>query len=254
MNFNQSAIEAFGQHHKEMNPDAPNKSFDEAMARLTTYLDLEVVRRWALPLLPSNPTILDIGAGKGRMSRLFATFCNKCVAIEPFVPFYHELLRYSLNIKNIEAYNCTLSEFARTDRERFHFVYASGVTPYLDDSELHDFFGDLRRIIRQNGVLCIRSLDDERERTVAETEIYRIPKDFMELAYRSGFRCLRFRRAYPPFVARRIYEMWPSTFTKALWDTSSMSVFYPFWHAVAEMNLPRIKKRSFFVYLLEPCS
>ena len=129
--FNQRMIQEFGTEHANMNPDSPNKYFDVRISHLNNYLDIQFIEKRVLQKLPlprrAKPRILDVGAGKGRMTRRFAEIAAHCVAIEPFPEFYQVLIS-SCTGENIEIYQCTLQEYEKMTEQRFDIIYVSGVT------------------------------------------------------------------------------------------------------------------------------
>jgi SAM-dependent methyltransferase len=141
---NLDRIEDFGEYHGSMNDDAANKFMDERDGRLVSYHDMRMFRRWALPLIPPESraelSVLDVGAGTGRMSRRLCKVARRCVAIEPYLPFF-ERLKASCPDANMEFHSSTLQEYAEIADEPFDFIFLSGVLNYHDDTEVVDPLG-----------------------------------------------------------------------------------------------------------------
>ena len=194
-----------------MHPDTPNVYFDERIGRLNTYLDMDIVRRWAIPALPpqrmDDLRILDIGAGKGRMTRQLATIARLCVAIEPFPDFYKALTAMPLP-SNVETHSCTFSEYTESRRERFDIIYVGGVTPYMDDRELQEFFCSVRHILRAGGVVINRELATKQpvERFAGQSVIARTPAELVKAARDQGLSLVRTRRAYPVNIPWLVFK------------------------------------------------
>ena len=69
---NLDRIDWFGRANISMSDEASHALIDLRLARLMSYIDMRLVKRWVLPALPKGrlPTVsvLDAGAGTGRMT------------------------------------------------------------------------------------------------------------------------------------------------------------------------------------------
>jgi SAM-dependent methyltransferase len=261
--FNQWAIERFGVEHANMDPNSPNKYFDTQLSDLYTYLDMQIIAQWVLPrLAPSRRTrawILDVGAGKGRMTRRFVEIAEHCVAIEPFPGFY-DVLEEQCHSSKLRTYKSTLLSYAKVATERFDVIYLSGVLPYLNHSELHDSLNVLHNLLRSGGLICIRDFGTEGKVARSASQIVEIakktglimrkPEEIRSVAEKTGFVCLRWRRAYPPNVPWIVYNRWPNRLTELSWHIASSPSFFSVWSLLAKLNLPH-KENCYFFYLLQ---
>lgn len=110
--FNRRALMAFGDEHRNMDDDAPNANFDKEVAALTNYLDWQVIQQWTFARFGAESwkklSVLDVGAGKGRMTRRFKESGAQVVAIEPYEEYYNILLNSAG--EGAEVARCTLSD------------------------------------------------------------------------------------------------------------------------------------------------
>lgn len=261
--FNQSAIQRFGVENANMSLNSPNKYFDAKLSELYTYIDMQIVEQWVLPkLAPSRRTrawILDVGAGKGRMTRRFVEIAEHCVAIEPFPEFYGVLEAQGHSSK-LRTYQSTLSSYARVAAERFDVIYLSGVLHYMNYSELHDSMVILHNLLRSGGLVCIRDFETESRIARSASQVVEIAKktgsimrnseEIKSMAEKTGFVCLRCRRAYPPNVPWIVYKRWPNKLTEVSWHIASDRLFFPIWSLLAKLNLPH-RDNCYFFYLLQ---
>lgn len=236
-----------------MHPDTPSKYVNEKIGQLYTYLDMKFIIRWVLQNLPlakrTNPWILDVGAGKGRMTRQFVSIAEKCVAIEPFFEFYKTLVA-NCTSPNLEICNLSLLEYQKTTEDRFDIIFIGGVFSYLDNQEVIEAMICVRNLLRPWGLVCIRDYGSEGQAYRPTTEIRRTPREIEQIAMRTGFVCLCWRRAYPIHIPWILYNRWPNSVTKLLWNITSRRSFLPVWHVLNRLNMPH-RNVSFFHYLMQ---
>jgi SAM-dependent methyltransferase len=253
--FNKRAIKVFGERNRNMPIESPNIWTDEREGRLLTYLDLEIVKKWALAGLVregiKKPSILDVGAGKGRMTRHFAELGGICVALEPFQDFFGILKMVCKPYLNVEIYNCTLSKYVARSSRQFNLIYVSGATPYLDGKELRCFFNDAMRCLEPKGLMCVREYGSAIRTDYTPNDINRTPEHLVGIAHESGFECARWRRAYPPFLIDRLCSAWPNVLTNGLKIMAFRNNFFTLWELLSQLNLPRGRKKCFYVYLFK---
>jgi SAM-dependent methyltransferase len=261
---NIEAIRRFGESNIDMDKDSPHNYVDARMGRLFTYLDLQYIKRWVLSEIDQsqlkNLSVLDVGAGKGRITRHLLAIANRLIVLEPFEPFFRVLLSLSIPPHaNVEFYNCTLSQYQKTTNSQFDFIFVAGVTPYIDDDEINEFYNNLHYLVKKSGVILVRDYGIENNLAgdgpygsiKKDLEIFRPPLGKMRIFKNNNLKCVKFRRAYPIIIPWSIYCKWPSRLTSALWKFASLNIFYPCYYKLAELNLPH-RRESYFMYLLNP--
>lgn len=156
-NFNRQAIEYFGSNNMSMDIESSNRHLDGGVGSLMTRLEVNFVRASLQRLDVSRrdgTQILDLGAGKGRMSRHLVTMCQRCVAVEPFGPFCESIRRWAPPA--LEVRNCSLKSFAESETCRFDLIYLAGVTNQLDDDELDEALVSIRKLLHPAGLVLIK--------------------------------------------------------------------------------------------------
>ena len=265
MSFNKRAIEMFGEENKAMTMESSWAGIDEQQGKLQTYLDFQVVKRWVLDrakLDSSEICVLDVGAGKGRMTRCFASNCSHVVSIEPFTCFYECLEKVEGNFPNVEVYNTTLFEYADNnwDKGKFDLIYASGVTPYFDDSELDVFFKKAKDMLSCTGYLIVRELGSAGKTICSSRQINRSREHMINAAGRYRLDCVGWACAYPMFLFNWLRKRHPNAVTDNLRRASLQPVFYPLWDMFARLNIPtrwkipRGQTKDYYVYLFKNLS
>jgi len=262
-NYNLETIKKFGEYHLDMDIDSPSRFIDARMGKLFTYLDLQYIKRWVLSEIDfksiENFSILDVGAGKGRITRHFFTIAKQIVAIEPFEPFFKVLLNLDIPPNtNVKLLNLTLSQYKKITDSKFDFIFTAGVTPYINDNEINEFFNNLGSLVKKSGVILVRDFCVEDQYSgdgpygsiKSDLEIIRSPSGLMKIFKTNNLHCLKFRRAYPVVLPWVIYKKWPNKFTDALWEFTSLNIFHLFYYKLAEINLPH-KRCSFYMFLLK---
>jgi len=251
--FNQKAINTFGLNNINMSIDSPSISFDERFSKLTTYLDMQVIFKNVLPRLPKqfreNPCILDVGAGKGRMTRKFVEIAKRVVAIEPFEPFY-QVLSVSCSAKNLETYQCALLEYKKIAKYLFDIIYISGVSPYLDDDEFVEFMSEVNTLLQPWGIVCVRERGTFRKLSIrSSSEILRTPYEISLVAEKTGFSLIQLNRAYPIIFPWIYYQRYPNRFSRTLYNMATLECFFSLWSILPKINL-NYSSGVFWVYLL----
>jgi SAM-dependent methyltransferase len=268
---NSDLIQSFGEYNASMSSDSSFAHEDPREGELESYLDTKLIHHWARPLFAENGTanlsVLDVGAGTGRMTKHLCKIAGRCVAIEPYLPFFNRLKSSGLQ-SNVEVHNLSLKEYAEMVTEQFDLVFISGVLMYHDDKEAIDSFQFMHNLLRPNGLLFIRDFGVEHDaaggppfrsviregKEVRCPQILRPPEGIKEMAHRTGFSFLKWRRSYPMYPMRApqvIKERWPNIATKLLLKICYSKLVFPVWGMLAAMNL-RFKKITFnyFSYLL----
>jgi len=260
---NLDRINVFGRFNRQMSPEAPHLNVDLRLGRLMSYLDMQIVKRWVLPALPINRrndiSVLDAGAGKGRMTRRLATVASHCVAIEPY-PHFIDPLKAACPDGNVKLHPLSLLQYAEVAKEQFDFIFMSGVVTYHDDTEALQALHTLHNLLKPWGLVLLRDpgIEDEQYGVPpfgsfqgdGRLEVLRPPKGMQVMFSRAGYSCLKWRRVYPPNIPWALRQRWPCRLTDWCCKLCSSRLLYPAWEKLAEANL-RHRKGSYFAYLLK---
>jgi SAM-dependent methyltransferase len=262
--YNIEAIKRFGESNLEMDIDSPHNYVDARMGRLFTYMDLQYIKQWVIPQLNQNQrknlSVLDVGAGKGRITRHLLTIANRVVAIEPFEGFFQILSNLSApHTINFETHNCTLLDYFKISDCQFDFIFVAGVTPYISDIEIDEFYNNLRLLVKEDGLILVRDYGIENRHSgkgpygsiEVGIEIFRPVIGKMRIFRQNHLQCIKSRRAYPSIITWNIYRKWPNGLTAALWRFTSWSIFYPIYYQLSKLNIPH-RTGGYYMYLLKP--
>lgn len=261
---NNDRINSFGYDNSTMSDQVPHRHLDLRVGNIHNYLDMRIIKKWVLPLFPkdsqSKIAILDVGAGTGRMTRWFSKIADLCVSIEPYPDFFNRL-KTSCTESNVELHQCTLQDYIKIANHQFNLIYLSGVIMYHNDAEALKALQLIQRLLKPGGIVIIRDSGIEDKgwgnspfgsvQTQLKTEILRPPKGMLLLINQAGFKCLKWRRLYPPVITSAIHEFWPNALTNWLLSFSSNKLFYPFWGLLDDLNLKHKNLYCYFVYLLQ---
>jgi len=269
---NLELIKLFGDYNISMSDDLSFSHEDPREGELESYLDMKLVKRWGMPLFEKSRitdiSILDVGAGTGRMTKHLCKIAGKCVAIEPYLPFFNRL-KSSCFQTNVEVHHCALKEYTEMATQPFDLVFISAVLMYLDNEEAIDSLQHIHKLLRPKGLLYIRDYGVEHDAAgdppfgsvvrdgeeVYCPQILRPPEGIREMARRTGFSYLKWRRSYPIYPMRApqvINDRWPNIATELLLRTSYSRLLFPVWGMFAAMNLQYRKiKFNYFSYLLQ---
>jgi len=156
--------------------------------------------------LNKNDTLVDLGAGNGRFSLLFAPKVRKVVAVEYIKDFTDSIVERAKEkkIANIEVINCPAEDFCRDNYADIIFI--SGLLNYLDCEQYNLAINNISKTLKQNGILFLREtisvLEDEfivdkfsEELNAHYCSIYRTGKQHIEALNKEQFKLLK----YAPF-------------------------------------------------------
>ena len=127
---------------------------DAAVADLRVETEISVID--AELRLNSSDVLVDLGAGNGRFSMLFAPKVGKVVAVE-FINGFTDIIKEQAEkrgIKNIEIINCPAEDFCRNDFA--DVVFISGLLNYLDREQYRKTLAHVSMTVRQGGELFMR--------------------------------------------------------------------------------------------------
>jgi len=106
--------------------------------------------------LNANDILVDLGAGNGRFSLLFAAKVRKVVAIEYISEFVAAISEQTVKrgFKNIEVINSPAEDFCRNDFA--DVVFISGLLNYLDPEQYRRTLINVSKTIKKGGRLFMR--------------------------------------------------------------------------------------------------
>jgi cyclopropane fatty-acyl-phospholipid synthase-like methyltransferase len=104
--------------------------------------------------LKRGQTVVDLGAGTGRLSRGVADVGCDVIAVEPVDKYYQSLREdHRLTVVKSDA----IGYLRSTDDTVFDIVIASGIVSCMDDNELQDLTTGVYRAIANSGLLFLRA-------------------------------------------------------------------------------------------------
>ena len=131
-----------------------NFESDAAIADLRVETEISVINA-EFPL-NGGDVLVDLGAGNGRFSLLFAPQVRKVVAVE-YINDFTDIIKEQAEkrgIKNIEIINSPAEDFCRNDFA--DVVFISGLLNYLDREQYRKTLAHVSKTIRQGGRLFMR--------------------------------------------------------------------------------------------------
>jgi len=124
------------------------------MADLRVHAEICIVEK-ELPINRSD-TIVDLGAGNGRFSMLFAPKAKKVIAVEYIDDFAAYISREAerANYKNIEVINTCAEDYCQESVADIIFV--SGLLHYLDSEQFKKTVKNIYKTLKHSGRLFLR--------------------------------------------------------------------------------------------------
>jgi precorrin-6B methylase 2 len=119
-------------------------------------VDAEVALINAKLLLNPDYTIVDLGAGNGRFSILFAPKVQKVVAVEYVKDFSDFIIQQAekLNYVNIEVMNMPAEDYCCENY--VDVVFVSGLLHYLDTEQYNQTIKNISKMLKSGGTLFLR--------------------------------------------------------------------------------------------------
>jgi precorrin-6B methylase 2 len=175
---------------------------DAKMADLYVKSEIAVINA-ELPL-SNNDILVDLGAGNGRFSLLFAPKVCSVVAVEYMNDFTAAIIEQAKEhgYTNIEVISSPVENFCRENYADIIFV--SGLLHYLDCEQYNLTINNISKTLKQGGTLFLREtisvLEDEfivdkfsEELNAHYCSIYRTGKQHIEALNKEQFKLLKFR-------------------------------------------------------------
>jgi precorrin-6B methylase 2 len=106
--------------------------------------------------LKSDDVLVDLGAGNGRFSLLFAPKVHKVTAVEYIKDFSDDIKEQAKmrGIENIEVINSPAEDFCRDNYASVVFI--SGLLIYLDHEQYYKTISNVSKTLKQGGRLFVR--------------------------------------------------------------------------------------------------
>jgi precorrin-6B methylase 2 len=177
---------------------------DAEMADLYVKNEIAVINT-ELPL-SNNDILVDLGAGNGRFSLLFAPKVRNVVAVEYIKDFTVSIVEQAKDrgYANIEVINLSAENFCRENYADIIFV--SGLFNNLDCEQYNLTISNISKTLKQGGTLFLREtisvLEDEfivdkfsEELNAHYCSIYRTGKQHIEALNKEQFKLIK----YGPF-------------------------------------------------------
>jgi len=127
---------------------------DAAIADLRVKTEIEVIN--AEFRLNESDILVDLGAGNGRFSLLFAPKVRKVVSVE-YINDFTEIIKEQADKRgfgNIEIINSPAEDYCRNDFA--DVVFISGLLNYLDSGQYSKTLSNVSKTIKQGGRLFMR--------------------------------------------------------------------------------------------------
>jgi len=181
-----------------------NFQSDAEMADLYIKSEIAVINV-ELPL-SKNDVLVDLGAGNGRFSLLFAPKVRSVIAVEYMNNFASAIVKQAKerDIANIEVINSPAENFCRENYA--DIVFVSGLLHYLDCEQYNLTINNISKTLKPGGTLFLREtisvLENEfivdkfsEELNAHYCSIYRTDKQHIETLNKERFKLLK----YGPF-------------------------------------------------------
>jgi len=170
---------------------------DPTLLALKTKLEQECI----LPRLrlTSETNVLDLGAGVGQWTFRFAPAVRRVVAVE-YASALAEIGKEEAarrQLGNVEYVVCPAEDYRSS--EAFDVVFISGLFLYLTDAQVRRLLGNLRQLVKAEGMLFLRdgtSILPARHQIIDQlsvllkerySAVYRTAGEYVDLMKESGF-------------------------------------------------------------------
>jgi len=181
-----------------------NFQTDAEIADLYIKNEIEVINTQLS--LSNNNILVDLGAGNGRFSLLFAPKVRSIVAVEYIKDFTDAIIKQAKErgFSNIEVINSPAEDFCK---ENFaDIVFVSGLLSFLDYEQYNQIIKNISKTLKKDGILFLREtisvLKEEfivdkfsEELNAHYCSIYRTSKQHIDALNKEQFKLLK----YGPF-------------------------------------------------------
>jgi SAM-dependent methyltransferase len=147
-----------------------------------------------------NMNVLELGCGNGRWIVSLAPLVKNYTAVdfsEPALAIAKERVQEA-GISNVEFYEQQILSFK--SEKKYHIIYFSGVTQYLQDDEIKTVLANLVTCISAETIIVDRSTINYSCREILNKEgyfsIFRIPTELYSIFENIGFKIAHQKRSY----------------------------------------------------------
>jgi cyclopropane fatty-acyl-phospholipid synthase-like methyltransferase len=201
MGLNLQTIKAFWdkrakQYEKKKSYSITNLEEDEQLQQLKVELEQEHI--FKLLKIKTNMSILDLGAGIGAWSMLFASKCKEVVAVEysaKMIEIAKQIAKRE-SINNIEFVCQDVLDYCTT--QKFDVIFISGLLIYIPDSEIPRLLQNMSDYSKKGTYLLVRDSTGIEGRyeivnkysealKVDYSALYRTRDEYIEMFRKIGF-------------------------------------------------------------------
>ena len=140
--YSNKNISRFSLANLEQNEIISRSKFEEEKSHLNKIINLS-----------DYNNVLDLGGGVGIWAEYFLENCEKVTLVEKQLKFI-EIAKSNVISNRIDYINVDLNDFETT--EKYDFIFLSGVSIYLKDSEFIQLLKKIEKIILPNGIFVLR--------------------------------------------------------------------------------------------------
>ncbi len=183
--------------------DSPTSHADPLFVKIDNYFETRQLNDFIMES-SINERALDVGAGRGRLSRVLAEHYTHVVALEGADRVFAVLQKEMKTFDNVAPVHGSFEDLAEKWDDPFDLILASGVLYLYDDEMVDSFLEAVKKNLSPNAVLILRDFIVKGERItrksvyVQDGNCYYRNRDFWrELADRHRLRMLRCVKSKP---------------------------------------------------------
>lgn len=227
---------------------------------------IEKKRLFDLAKIDKSMDVLDLGCGTGRWSFEFAIRCNNVLAIDfspTFIKFDEEIARKS-GFKNVVFLCKSIMDDSYLNSKYFDLIHIGGVLQYLNDDDVKSLIVNLRRHLKNDGLLISRDTISLEHRFYGKGEypcVYRTQKELVDIFTNNGFAPTVITENMFPPIFIFLFEKFPKKIQKSV--GSIIKITFPLmestndvlqkqkWFYRLFLNHFRKTAHTFFLFRLE---
>ena len=198
-------------HHKIINYwndaglcslESPTSHAHPDLAYLDNSIEVEILYRLLCQWPHEKLRCLDIGAGLGRFTHLFARVYKEILLLEPARDIFSKLTDVVSRYDNVICLCYDFESF--TDESNFNLIFTSGLLYLYDESMVSEYFEKVLTLLNRGGVLIIRDFISTPEYVKTESKFirggfcyYRPPHFYQNLSQRYDLEYMGISRSKP---------------------------------------------------------